>query len=377
MHMRMHACAKMDTRAHTHTYSHARTHTHLHTPHIPHIHTLLVLIRSNTRACTPQAQEAASLLIQLGEPAGPIRQQFVTLFSARSPKPFILNPQVSPRARLLRAHRHRVPAPALHVTLDAENVARLRIPAALTQKASSSHERQGSVTMSDPEGPLSSEFVHTAKNMILGYQMLLPGGGGGADGAGRGLQGDGVVAGGAAAAASGADNGATGGQGALAAGAGEGVEEDGGGAEAEEAKQLVKVVDDIFKNYLEALRQVVREADSCEDVAPLVALLERWHDAMRGIEALMPQVCSRGGAREHVRLCAYRRSRVSLRVLCVCVCMHACMHACMYARASLVVLGRAVSRVIAVCAQCGVCWTGASAGRGSGRDRRAGAFGAH
>ena len=82
----------------------------------------------------------------------------------------------------------------------------------------------------------------------------------------------------------------------------------GGGAkegeeDQEEASQLVKVVDDIFKNYLEALRQVVREADGCEDVSPLVALLERWHDSMRGIEALMPQVTKRE------RVCETERER--------------------------------------------------------------------
>jgi hypothetical protein len=150
-----------------------------------------------------------------------------------------------------------------------------------------------------PDGPLSSEFVNTAKNMILGYQMLLPGGGGGvdaSDAAGGGPQiGMGVV-GVAAAATSGAANGvaseAAGGQAMGAGGAKEGEEDQ------EEARQLVKVVDDIFKNYLEALRQVVREADGCEDVSPLVALLERWHDSMRGMEALMPQVRERERERE-------------------------------------------------------------------------------
>jgi hypothetical protein len=159
-----------------------------------------------------------------------------------------------------------------------------------------------------PDGPLSSEFVNTAKNMILGYQMLLPGGGGGvdaSDAAGGGPQiGMGVV-GGAAAATSGAANGvaseAAGGQAMGAGGAKEGEEDQ------EEARQLVKVVDDIFKNYLEALRQVVREADGCEDVSPLVALLERWHDSMRGMEALMPQV------RERERESERERERASSR----------------------------------------------------------------
>jgi hypothetical protein len=166
-----------------------------------------------------------------------------------------------------------------------------------------------------PDGPLSSEFVNTAKNMILGYQMLLPGGGGGVDSAGGGPQiGMGVV-GGAAAATSGAANEvaseAAGGQAMGAGGAKEGEEDQ------EEARQLVKVVDDIFKNYLEALRQVVREADSCEDVSPLVALLERWHDSMRGIEALMPQVRERERARERERESSrgWARERSGLDIL--------------------------------------------------------------
>jgi hypothetical protein len=52
----------------------------------------------------------------------------------------------------------------------------------------------------------------------------------------------------------------------------------------------VQVVNDVFTEYLDALRAAVSRPEADEDIPQLIAQLERWHEVVGGVEALLPQV---------------------------------------------------------------------------------------
>lgn len=147
-----------------------------------------------------------------------------------------------------------------------------RVPSSVERGAG---DQPGTYALGDADGVLSTEFVDGVKNMILGYQMLLPGAEA-SGGMARPSEGQGTEE-------------------AQKAGVGAEVGEEDAVAPSraedanEHVSQLVQTVQDIFVKYVGALQEAVCVPDMSQDVTTVVAQLDKWHEVASRLSHYHPR----------------------------------------------------------------------------------------